>query len=376
MLKNLACIVALLLASAVVDTQAVNPAGDSPATPEAHDDAPALQAQIAKIAEAGFGTLELQPWRVYHLNSALLARHVRGLRIVGNGATLQSLPTQPITGADGGASGELLRFVSCTRVRISDLSLDGNRQNRTGVPGGLCQGSIDIQACSDVDISGVTSSNAVQDDVTIWGAVSPTGVFSSDIRIHDNHFGGPAHLGMLAAGGPGRNGVSVVQGQHVVIRDNRFESVQKGWDGIDVESNPGDTPGTNSDIAITQNAFDHCYLGAMVNSQARPKNVVIVGNRIAFATYGIDCWAAESIIRANDLHDIATFGIGVFNGGSAVVDGNTVTICGGCGIYLDGPGHAARNNTLTTCATAAGQKAIMLGPTVNADWDRGGNVVR
>jgi hypothetical protein len=211
----------------------------------------------------------------------------------------------------------------------------------------------------------------VRDDVIVWSQVSPATTSSTDIRIRNCDLGG--------ANGPGRNCISIIQGQRITIIDNKLANADQGtWNGVDCESNPGDTNGVNSEIHVIRNTITGCHVAVMVNSRAAPTNIVIAGNFISFCTYGIDQWTQGTIVRGNVLHDIKGFGIGSFQGNpdlmsapaSAVIDGNTVCVCGGDGIFMDGPNHVARNNTLT------GTGGIQVGQAINADWNCGSNVIR
>jgi hypothetical protein len=119
--------------------------------------------------------------------------------------------------------------------RITTLTIDGNRANQAKAVGDLNDGSqgIALQAPRNVAIDNVTILDCALDGIYITGAGTDRAEAGANIEISN-----------VTVTNSRRNGMSIITGRHIFVRDSVFEKSQ-GTDpqaGIDIEPNNGRQP--------------------------------------------------------------------------------------------------------------------------------------
>src|SRR5262245_42456201 len=89
------------------------------------DDTAAIQSALNYIKVNG-GTLNLEAGRTYMVSKALVITGADDFKIDGNGATIKMAAGAPID-----SEHSILRVVTCDHFAVTELTLDGNRANRS-----------------------------------------------------------------------------------------------------------------------------------------------------------------------------------------------------------------------------------------------------
>jgi len=142
------------------------------------DDTVAWTSLISAVNSAGTGKVVLKPGRTYTLSydyanyaAAVGFKNVNGLVIEGNGATIKVKNATPVAASRWGGYGFL--FVNCTRVSLSDVSINGNADNLsyTGNPEAIANG-ITIYGVKDFKGENIEIKKAGSDGIYIGDGVS------------------------------------------------------------------------------------------------------------------------------------------------------------------------------------------------------------
>ncbi|MBW2523049.1 MAG: right-handed parallel beta-helix repeat-containing protein [Deltaproteobacteria bacterium] len=218
-----------------VDAAAFGAVGDG-----VTDDTAALQAGFAEI-EASGGVLVLGAGRTYLISDKLQVQDATGFGIRGNGATLRVAAGTPTS------DHVPLTFRGCSSFVVADLTIDGNRSERT--PAEVFGGhNIRILAASDFLFSGVTSSHATTDGfyVAPTDNSDPT-TFPSDGAFCD-----------CAADDDFRQGMSIINGRRLQVIRSSFTHTNGTAPeaGIDIEPNPGSASPGAEQIVIRGCLFE------------------------------------------------------------------------------------------------------------------------
>lgn len=187
------------------------------------DDTSALQSALAAL-EADGGTLVLEAGKTYLVSDLLEIVDGSGFGIRGNGATLKVAAGTP---TDNHCP---LSFRRCSSFVVADLTVDGNRENRTPEESGGGH-NVRIRACSDFLFCRVTSDNATTDGFY----VAPTdnadvGTFPADGIIQECH-----------ADNNFRQGMSIINARRLQVIDSSFTHTHgtSPQAGVDIEPNSG-----------------------------------------------------------------------------------------------------------------------------------------
>ena len=330
------------------------------------DDTRALQTALDLISKTGYGTLGFEAQGVYRIAACLRVSNAK-LRIEGRGATIKPLDVTPVRTR----SAQSLEASGCSGV-IRGLTFDGNKRRRGEAKNEVAQGSLVLTGCSDLEVCDCTFFDGVDDDLFVCAVNGGTpATVSKWIKIHDNRFIGPS---------PYRQCVSIVHGQHVVIERNEFRDQRSPFTGnaVDIEANPADAEGINSDISVCDNVFDNCRTALLIHSARNPRNVVVSGNRISNGDIGISNNTKGTVISANVFRSQKGICILSINGGTATIDSNKLYDCTDTGIYLDttGKGQVVINNVLQDVGPRAGAGICLVTAWAGGGALVNGNVVR
>jgi hypothetical protein len=187
------------------------------------DDTAALQAAFAAI-EASGGTLAFEAGRTYLVSGLLEIVDGSDFALRGNGATIEVADGTP---TDNHCP---LSFRRCSRFSVADLTVDGNRDQRT--PEQSSGGhNVRIRDCHEFLFCRVTSNDATTDGFY----VAPTdnadvSTFPSDGVIQECH-----------ADYNFRQGMSIINARRLQVIDSSFTNTigHSPQAGVDIEPNSG-----------------------------------------------------------------------------------------------------------------------------------------
>jgi len=215
----------------------------------------------------------------YRMDVGLQFTNRNNLAFQGNGATLQVGP-----GASGGDQlASPLVFGhdyalgywtgANTRITVSGLNFVGNSPHPGVFEGGEGQASIELEASTEVEICGCTSIGA-------WGDFVKIGSFAQ-VTIYDNH--------IIDAG---RNGISVISGSDIEIRNNEFDTI--GYVTLDIE--PNDVNESCQSISFHDNsagtwgqeffAMDGSHTGAAIDHVTIDHNTISGSSLLTYVNNG------------------------------------------------------------------------------------------
>lgn len=284
----------------------------------ATDDSRAIQAAVDSFGDRG-GTVRV-PAGVYRIGSAVVIRH-SGISILGDG------PRSELKLADGVQSdvfvmpapfGTNTSDLVVRNVRISDLTLDGNRN------GGLLKPptffGIQIIHAEHVELSGLVMRDWAYDAISVGDGEKP----NLDVTIRDSHFTGI-----------GRNAIHFGYGSNLRVSDVVIEDTpSQQWgpaagNAIDVE-----VEGQNSfvdgfviqDSLMARTGTRTAGYGVALQPAFGPiRNGTITGNVIRNHQHGVFVGTAQGITVADNWvvadDNLATgAGITVYDGTAKVED--------------------------------------------------------
>ena len=232
----------------------------------ATDVSAALNTWIASVPDGS--TVLFKAGGTYRLSQGIQIAGRHNLTFEGNGATLRTTGS----GSDQLASLFVIghRYGGAwaggnSNIVVRDFVLVGNDPTPGTFGGGEAQAGMEIEGVSGLEVANVT----VQ---AVYGDGFKVGDASTNVVIHDVH--------VQTAG---RNGVSVIYGSRVTVRDSAFDRV--GYVTFDVEPNTSTQP--SSGLLFTANtagtwgaeffALDGSHTGASIN------DVTVSGNRVTGA---------------------------------------------------------------------------------------------
>lgn len=293
------------------------------------DDTASIQAAIDAMERMGGGTLVL-PAGTYRISKTIQIENASKFIVSATGAILK--PFSSMSPNDD--SGDLLRITSCSSFTINGLKIDGYRRGRgSGFPGL----SMRMNGCSDFRINACAFINSTLDDLYLDGDKS--GRSTRDGVIQDCTFDGAY-----------RNGITVVQANHIEITRNSVSHVvgMHPNTGIVIEAGPDSPMYSSSDILINQNTItDIAESGIAVAPAQAPKRITIDSNSFVNCPAGVLIRGDECVITNNYFVDGARSASGpgssvlgqisVMNyaGTSVVISDNTISdVTGMSGIYI------------------------------------------
>jgi hypothetical protein len=257
------------------------------------DDAPAIQSAMNALQKAGHGKIVFEPFAVYRLSRWVGLHNVNDFEIDGQGATLKPTDRATVFGTEG----DTLRLVACNRVRVHDLTFDGNRTRRGHPLRSTTPETFRINGCTDFVVRDCHFRDSVCDDVFLWCNLDPT-------NINDR-----CQYGRITGctfENPWRNCVSVIHGCFIRIDHNVFRDAQTSspFAGIDIEPNRGDAPGITHDIDIESNTFVNCGAGAAAYyGKSGTHHVTFTSNRVSKCKIGLYSEAVDSAFIGNTLDE-------------------------------------------------------------------------
>jgi hypothetical protein len=199
----------------------------------------ALRAAAAALTNGG--TLFFEPNGVYMFNPVagslgVKFTNVSGFKIQGNGATIKAIDAAPVDGDN-----QILYFIGCSDALIENLTVDGNRANRT-ITVDVAAANIQITTgCARLKFNRVRAINSVEDGWYINTATEGVAAsYPTDVTLED-----------CEGFNSWRNNVSLVGSLRFTIRGGRYHGAN-GTDpeaGIDLEPNSTTTFG-NIDARI------------------------------------------------------------------------------------------------------------------------------
>lgn len=183
------------------------------------DDTAAIQMAINAVT--GTGATVLVPKGTYLINTDFMGRN-RGL-VLGSKLTLRLAPGATLKAIPNASPNSSIITVANARdVVITGGTLLGDRYTHTGTTGEWGMG-LDIEHSQGVVVANVTA-------LECWG----DGFYLQKASR--------VELSGVAAGSNRRDGISVVNGSDIVIKDSTFTNSRSA--GLDIEPNPGDTVDT------------------------------------------------------------------------------------------------------------------------------------
>jgi hypothetical protein len=154
------------------------------------DDANAIQQAVNKAKDLK-GRLIFTGGKTYSIRSGIDVDSANDVVIDGNGATIQfpsGLDDEDLLTSDG--TGSMFRMIDCNRVKVQDITLNGNLTNRDGyrvgsIPVDSLSCGIWMERCSGITVERCHIFEQMEDG--IWVRPDRTNnVTNVDIRIKDN----------------------------------------------------------------------------------------------------------------------------------------------------------------------------------------------
>src|SRR5665213_3462792 len=165
-----------------------------------------IQNAINTLGPTG-GAIIIAPG-TYQMRTCINVVNVANITIKGDRATLIAMATMPQD-----TTGHFFLFQECKSLVISGLSFDGNAANRgiwTGTPQTIC-----LNWSNDIQIIGCNFTNAVCDDIFMWGGAGSPMPPCTNVRITGCTFNNA-----------NRNAISVVNAAYVRIDHNLFTNIK------------------------------------------------------------------------------------------------------------------------------------------------------
>lgn len=206
---------------------------------------------------------------------------VSGFKIKGNGATIKA-----VDGAEVDGGNQLLYFTNCSDVDVENLTIDGNRDNRT-ISADVTAANIQLTTgCTRMKFTRVRSINSCEDGWYVNTATEGTlSTYPTDIVLEDCD-------GINAW----RNNIALIGSLRCTIRGGRWSGAN-GTDpeaGIDIEPNSTTTFGNTDvlveDVVVSDNTRHGITMGvssgAPLNTRVTLRNIRGSLNGLSFIHVG------------------------------------------------------------------------------------------
>jgi Right handed beta helix region len=205
------------------------------------DDTPELRAAF-KDAGSRWTNLIFPSSGVCRIVGKITVANKSGFRVTGQNATIKA--TNGMTVAAGW---ELLVFSQVSNFQVYDLTVDGNRANRT--PRETTAHNIVLADSHNFLFQNVRSKNAVTDGFEVRGRTQAEGSTA--------HYTADGDFINCQANNSFRIGMNINNGAHIDVRGGSFSDSHGVWPqaGIDIESNEGSASPGSYDILITGAEF-------------------------------------------------------------------------------------------------------------------------
>jgi len=276
------------------------------------NDTAAIQSALNYVKAHG-GTLNFAAGHTYIISKSLVISGASDFKIDGNGATIKmanGTPVQP--------GYMILRIDSSDHFAVTELTLDGNRANRS--PAEVSAHNVNIKDSQDFSFSHVNSINAVTDgfrlyasDQTDQSTYTRNGLFL-ECRA-DNSF---------------RQGMTIVNGENIQVIGGAYTNTHgtEPSAGIDVESNAGTALPGNHNILIRGATFSgNDGYGVVLSVNGHPRNITVEQSHFANDDLGaIKVSSSETLIQHNDFDNFSHSEHGViYLSGVQTNSDNTIT---------------------------------------------------
>ena len=274
------------------------------------NDTAAIQSALNYIKANG-GTLNFEAGRTYIVSKNLTITGADDFKIDGNGAAIKMANGAPV---QSGYS--ILRITTCDNFAVTELTLDGNRANRS--PAEVPAHNVIIKDSQDFSFSQVNSINAVNDgfylaalDKTDRSTYTENGLFLN-CRA-DNGF---------------RQGMSIINGENIQVIGGAYTNTHGTAPaaGIDIEANDGTAVPGNHNILIRGVTFSgNDGYGVQLSAKGLPTNITIEGSHFANNDRG-GVWlnSAQTLIKGNLFEDFSQSDQAVIYLGGQNTNGNNV----------------------------------------------------
>lgn len=237
-------------------------------------------------ALAAGGTMTFEPAGIYMFDPVgsslgITFSSKSGFKVAGNGATIRA-----IAGAEVDGGNQLFYFTGCSDGLIENLTLDGNRANRT-ISSDVTAANVQITtSCARLKFSRVRSINSCEDGWYVNTATEGTqSTYPTDVVL-ENCEGYNAY----------RNNISVIGSVRFTIRGGYWHGAN-GTDpeaGIDLEPNSTTTYGNTDvlveDVVVSDNTRHGITMGvssgAPVNTRVTLRNIRGSLNGLSFIRVG------------------------------------------------------------------------------------------
>ena len=274
------------------------------------DDTAAIQSALNYIETHG-GTLNFEAGHTYTVSKSLVIAGADDFAIDGNGATIKMADGTPV------ATGySVLRIDTCDNFAVTDLTIDGNRANRS--PAEVPAHNIIINGSHDFSFSDVKSLNAVADGFYLR-ASSP-----GDPSTHTEN---GLFLNCQADNGF-RQGMSIINGENIQVIGGAYTNTNgtKPAAGIDVEANEGTAIPGNHNILIQGVTFTgNDGYGVQLSSKGLPTDITIEGCYFSDNDRGgIRLNTARTLIQGNTFEDFSQSERGLIDLGATQTNSDNV----------------------------------------------------
>jgi len=249
------------------------------------DDTAAIQSALNYIKANG-GTLNFDAGRTYVVSKTLVIAGADDFKIDGNGATIKMANGTPV------ASGyPLLRVDTSDHFAVTELTLDGNRANRS--PAEVPAHNVIIKGSHDFSFSQVNSVNAVADGFYLA---------ASDKTDRSTYTQNALFLNCTADNGF-RQGMSIINGENIQVIGGAYTNTHGTAPaaGIDIEANDGTAVPGNHNILIRGVILTgNDGYGVQLTAKGLPSNITIEGSYFADNDHGA-VWlnTAQTLIKGN-----------------------------------------------------------------------------
>lgn len=327
----------------------------------------------------------------YKISARLLIQNLSGFEIDGQGCTIKAANGMPVISGN-----HLIAMIDCKDFRLSNLTVDGNRGNRT--PAEVPAQNIEFIHCRSFLCERIASNNAVVDGF----------IFNATANNDNTTYCRDFIMRMCSADNSYRNGVSVINAYNFKF-DGGYFTNSNGTSpqcGMDIESNAGATLGnaqgiltgcrfegnagfglTTSGVSGSQEFYiDKCYFSAntlgAISAGANAVHVsystfknhtgsAISQGIVSFTNLEADKSGSVSHclftanttptaciytfsttqgirITNNTILDHRGAGLNIY-GSHQLVSGNTINNCGGIGIASSATDATLSSNTIVGC---------------------------
>jgi Right handed beta helix region len=251
------------------------------------DDTPGLRAAF-KDAGSGWTNLIFPSSGVCRIVGKITVSSKSGFRVTGQNATIKA--TNGMTVAGGW---ELLVFSQSSNFQVYDLTVDGNRANRT--PSATTAHNIVVADSHKFLFQNVRAINSVTDGFEVRGRTQAEGSTA--------HYSTDGDFVNCQATNSFRIGMSIQNAARINIRGGSFNDTNGVWPqaGIDFESNVGSATPASYDILITGAEFTYNNgFGVQMAAKSAPERITVEKSYFSQnARGGINVGPRYSTIRNN-----------------------------------------------------------------------------